>query len=119
MDDKKDTTPAPAETTPEPPVEEIEIIAEAKDEESPKASDVPVGKQHKGDAFPAAKSPDQIAQETAAQAEMDKEPECIPIEVFFSLRGINDPGARAARLRYTSLRNAPLEKWDEIFAKAF
>lgn len=129
MDDKKETTPAPAES-PEPAVEDIRIEDDTAPDEEPKEDEelppaasssgtVPVGKQHKGDVFPAAKSPEQIAEETAAQTEMNKEPDCVPIEVYFSLRNINDPGAKAARLRYTSLRNAPLEKWDAIFEKAF
>lgn len=79
---------------------------------------IPIGKQFKGDNFPAIKTPAQVEQESAEQAKMST-PDAVPLEVYFTLRGITDPGAMAARMRYTSLRSAPLEEWDAIFEKAF
>ena len=46
-------------------------------------------------------------------------PDAVPIEVYFAVRGISDVGAQAARRRSTTVQQATLEKWDEIFGASF
>lgn len=77
-----------------------------------------LGKQYKGDKFPAMKTPEMAAEEAAIQSQHDGE-NTVPLEVYFSVRGITDAGGQAARRRYTSVQQATLEKWDEIFKNAF
>jgi hypothetical protein len=77
-----------------------------------------LGKLGKWDEFPAVKTPATAAKETAAQAAYAK-PEAVPLEVYFVVRNIRDPVARAARAAFTTIRLATLEDWDEIFKSSF
>lgn len=91
--------------------EEIEVTA-------PVPAALTLGKLYKGDQFPALKTPDMVERERLEQ-EKYNHPESVPIEVYFSVRGISDVGAQAARRRSTSVQQATMEKWDEIFKASF
>jgi hypothetical protein len=75
-----------------------------------------IGKQYKGDAFPAAKTPEMAKQEAAVQAQYDDK-DAVPLLVYLQRKGIFRVEERAARQRFTTVRQATMEKWDEIFER--
>lgn len=72
------------------------------------------GKQYKGQVFVPITDPEVLLVEQAAQAPFDK-PDAIPMEVYFSMRGIRNPVAQAAMRAFTNIRRATQADWDEIF----
>jgi len=93
------------------PVAEEPVVEVRKPDPAPVGA---LGKQYRGDMFPAIKTPEMVERERQLQLEHDH-PDAVPIEVYFSVRGIMDPGAQAARRRSTTVQQATMEKWDEIF----
>jgi hypothetical protein len=77
-----------------------------------------LGKTDKRDEFPIVKTPETAAKESAAQSAFNQ-PGAVPLEVYFAVRQIKDPAARAARAAFTPVRLATIEAWDEIFKASF
>lgn len=80
-------------------------------------SDKPkLGRLHKGDAFPALKTPEDVVEEQKIQAPFN-DPEAIPLDAYFQLKGINDHARKAGMVAFTKVQQATLARWNEIFAK--
>lgn len=106
----QDNTP-PAE--PAPTEEASEVVPVQPGPPAPR-----LGKLYRGDLFPAIKTPEMVEADRLLQLEHDHK-DAVPLEVYFSLRGITDVGAQAARRRSTNVQQATMEKWDEIFKASF
>lgn len=87
-------------------------------DEAPKfvAKQPKLGRSYRGEQFAAVKTSEQVDVETKLQQKHNKEG-AIPIEAYFSLKGIMSPVMQAAYLRFTTIRNATPEAWEEIFSK--
>lgn len=78
------------------------------------AADDKLGKQYRGQQFVPVKTPEQVAEDQAIQAEYSGDG-AIALEVYFSMRGIVNPVMQASMRAFTRVQKATPADWDEIF----
>lgn len=78
------------------------------------AEDPPIGKIYRGQQHAPLLTPEMAEEINAVQREYDH-PDAMPVEAYFSLRGIKEPARVAGMLAYTKVRRATVYDWDLIF----
>lgn len=90
---------------------------DAQDKSSPaEASSATLGRTFRGESSPPVTTPEAVAAARAATAEHAGKPGAVGVNVYFAVRGVG-PIAQASMLAYTSVRFAPPEVFDQIFAE--
>jgi hypothetical protein len=74
-----------------------------------------VGRKWAGEPFPTVKTAEQVAAERVAQ-EPYNTPDAVDLITYFSIRRISDPVKRAGMAAYTTIRNASVAAFDDIFS---
>lgn len=79
------------------------------------AVEAAIGRTFRGESSPPITTPEAVAAARAATAAYAGKTGAVAINVYFSIRGVG-PIAQASMLAYTSVRAAPPEDFDRIFA---
>lgn len=73
-----------------------------------------LGKKTKNESFSTITTAEEVQANNALQKEYDDE-NAVPIESYFSIKGVRDPVAQAMMTAYTKVRHATVAAFDDIF----